>query len=76
MFTPTYDPKLWWYEPTVMAKACEWRADLRPEEQRVILEAWRKLVLEHGMGPHLPFASYETIQSCLLGYRNTEWDES
>ena len=73
MTVQNYDPKQWWYEPTVMAKAREWRADLRPEQQRAILEDWRKLVLEQGMGPHLSFASYETVQSCLLGYRNTEW---
>ena len=74
MTTQNYKPKPWWYEPTVMMKAREWRADLRPEQGREIVDAWRKLVLDHGMGPHLAFASYETVKSCMLDYRDTEWD--
>ena len=73
MTAQNYEPKLWWYEPTVMAKVCEWRADLSPEEQWEIVEEWRKLVLACGMGQHLAFASCETVKSSMMDYRNTEW---
>ena len=57
-----------------MAKACEWRANLPPEERRAIVETFRKLILAHGMGQHLAFASHETIESWMVNYRNTEWE--